>query len=94
MSQSLLENVQWALVGELYSGTVYQAQRDLGAFCNGHRCQVSETSQLEQCLAGMNFDGRDPEVFRKLLIRTSTNSQCTPLRQFFDGHCICRKWSV
>ena len=63
------ENVQWALVGELYSGTVYQAQRDLGAFCNGHRCQVSETSKLEQCLAGMNFDGRDHEVFRKLLIQ-------------------------
>lgn len=62
------ENVQWALVGELYSGTVYQAQRDLGAFCNGHRCQVSEICKLEQCLAGMNFDGRDSEVFRKLLI--------------------------
>ena len=62
------ENVQWALVGELYSGTVYQAQHDLGAFCNGHRCQVSETIHLEQCLAGLNFDGRDTEVFRKLLI--------------------------
>jgi myo-inositol-1(or 4)-monophosphatase len=62
------ENVQWALVGELYSGTVYEAQHALGAFCNGRRCQVSKTSQLEQCLTGMNFDGRDTEVFRKLLI--------------------------
>lgn len=62
------ENVQWSLVGELYSGTVYQAQRDLGAFCNGHRCQVSETCSIEQCLAGMNFDGRDTDVFRKLLV--------------------------
>ncbi len=61
-------NVQWALVGELYSGTVYQAQRAWGAFCNGHRCQVSETIQLQECLAGINFDGRNPEVFRKLLI--------------------------
>src|SRR5438874_4394367 len=66
------QNVQWALVGELYSGTVYQAQRAWGAFCNGHRCQVSETSQLEQCLAGVNFDGRDSEVFRKLLIEHPT----------------------
>ena len=55
------ENVQWALVGELYSGTVYEAQHALGAFCNGHRCQVSKTSQLEHCLSGMNFDGRDDE---------------------------------
>ena len=62
------ECVQWALVGELFSGTVYVAQRDGGAFCNGHRCQVSETSNLQRCLAGMNFDGRDLDVLRKLLI--------------------------
>ena len=62
------ENVQWSLVGELYSGTVYEAQRGLGAFCNGHRCQVSEIFRIDQCLAGMNFDGRDTEVIRKLLI--------------------------
>src|SRR5512135_905361 len=45
----LPENVQWSFVGELYSGIVYEAQRDLGAFCNGRRCQVSETSSIEQC---------------------------------------------
>ena len=63
------EQVQWALVGELFSGTVYQAQRGGGAFCNGRRCQVSETKQLDECLAGMNFDGRDPDVLHKLLIQ-------------------------
>ena len=63
------EHVQWALVGELFSGTVYQSQQGLGAFCNGRRCQVSETKQLDQCLAGMDFDGRDPKVIRKLLIQ-------------------------
>lgn len=66
------ERVQWALVGELFSGTVYQAQRGWGAFCNGRRCQVSETKDLTQCLAGMNFDGRDPEVLRKLLIENTS----------------------
>ena len=62
------KSVQWALVGELYSGTVYQAQRNLGAFCNGRRCQVSETKHIENCLAGVNCDGRDPDVLHKLLI--------------------------
>lgn len=62
------QQVQWALVGELFSGTVYQAQRGGGAFCNGRRCQVSETKRLDECLAGMNFDGRDPKVLHKLLI--------------------------
>src|SRR5205823_2878971 len=49
-----LESVRWALVGELFTGTVYLAQRGYGAFCNGRRCQVSETKHLEQCLAGMS----------------------------------------
>ena len=66
------ESVQWALVGELFTGTVYQAQRGWGAFCNGRRCQVSETKDLTRCLAGMNFDDRDPEVLRKLLIERDT----------------------
>ena len=58
--------VQWALVGELFSGTVYQAQRGGGAFRNGRRCQVSETTQLEDTILGMNFDGRDLETLRRL----------------------------
>ncbi len=66
------ECVQWALVGELFSGTVYIAQRNAGAFCNGRRCQVSETRHLDQCLAGMNFDGRDHDVLHKLLIERPT----------------------
>lgn len=66
------ERVQWALVGELFSGTVYQAQRGWGAFCNGRRCQVSKTKDLTRCLAGMNFDGRDPEMLRKLLIESTS----------------------
>ena len=61
------EHVQWALVGELFSGTIYQAQRGSGAFCNGQRCRASETTRLQDCLAGMNFDGRDLETLRKLI---------------------------
>src|SRR5205823_3928226 len=64
----LPEQVQWALVGELFSGTLYQAQRGGGAFCNGERCKVSETRDLRQCLVGLNLDGRDPDVLRALLI--------------------------
>lgn len=64
------EHVQWALVGELYSGTVYEASRGGGAFCNGRRCQVSETKHLQDCLAGMDFDGRDTDALRKLLIES------------------------
>ncbi len=63
------ERVEWALVGELFSGTVYQAQRAAGAFCNGKRCRVSETKRLDQCLAGMNFDGRNLQAQLKLLTR-------------------------
>ena len=62
------ENVQWALVGELFSGTVYEASRGSGAFCNGKRSQVSETKHLDGCLMGINLDGRDRNALRRLLI--------------------------
>jgi myo-inositol-1(or 4)-monophosphatase len=63
------EQVQWALVGELFSGTVYQAQRGGGAFRNGRRCQVSDTKYLSSCIAGMNFDGRDLATLGKLIVQ-------------------------
>lgn len=63
------EHVQWALVGELFSGTVYQAQHGSGAFRNGRRCQVSDTKHLASCIAGMNFDGRDLAMLRKLIVQ-------------------------
>ena len=59
--------VQWALVGELFSGTVYQAQRGSGVFCNGRRCQVSDIQQISQSIVGMNFDGRNLDTLRKFL---------------------------
>lgn len=62
------QNVQWALVGELFSGTLYEASRGSGAFCNGKRCQVSETRRLNDCLMGINLDGRDRNALRRLLI--------------------------
>jgi myo-inositol-1(or 4)-monophosphatase len=64
----LPEHVEWALVGELFSGTVYQAQRGRGAFCNGQPCKVSETGNLRQCLIGLNLDGRNLDVLRALLL--------------------------
>jgi myo-inositol-1(or 4)-monophosphatase len=63
------ENVQWALVGELFSGTVYQAQQGGGAFRNGRRCQVSDIIHLKDAIVGMNFDGRDLTSLSKLLIK-------------------------
>lgn len=62
------QNVEWALVGELFSGTVYEASRGAGAFRNGKRCQVSETKQLEESLLGINLDGRNRDALRCLLI--------------------------
>lgn len=64
--------VEWALVGELFSGIVFSAQRGGGAFRNGRRCHVSATTRLEHCMAGMNFDGRDPHAIRRLLIDQPT----------------------
>lgn len=64
----LPQHVQWAIVGEVFSGTVYMAQRGGGAFRNGKRCQVSEAKHLTDCVAGVNFDGRDTAALHSLLM--------------------------
>jgi myo-inositol-1(or 4)-monophosphatase len=61
------EHVQWALVGELYSGTVYQAERSRGAYWNGRRCQVSATTHYQDCLVGINLDQREANAMQRLL---------------------------
>ncbi len=62
------ENVQWALVGELFTGTVFEAQKRGGAFRNGRRCQTSNISDLKNCLVGVNLDGRHIDTIKTLLI--------------------------
>jgi myo-inositol-1(or 4)-monophosphatase len=61
------ERVEWAFVGEVFSGTVYHAQRGAGAFCNGKPCYVSQTTRLRECVVGLNCDDRDNNVIRALL---------------------------
>jgi|SRR5436305_1062151 len=63
----LPEYVQWALVGELFSGTVYEAQRGNGAFRNGRRCQTSTVTNIHNCLAGLNMDSRNIQTIKALL---------------------------
>ena len=61
------EHVEWALVGELYTGTVYQAERGNGAFCNRRRWQVSQVKRFYDCLMGLNVDQRDLGSLHRLL---------------------------
>jgi myo-inositol-1(or 4)-monophosphatase len=64
----LPEYVQWALVGELFSGTVYEAQHGGGSFRNGRRCQTSTATNLGNCLVGLNLDEYDMNALQTLLI--------------------------
>ncbi len=66
------EQVQWALVGDIFSGVVYQAQRGSGSFRNGRRCSVSNTRSLADSIVGINFDGRDLATIGKLIIQQPT----------------------
>lgn len=61
------EHVQWALVGELFSGIVYESSRGDGAFCNGRRCMVNTEASYLDGVIGINLDGRDREALRALL---------------------------
>ncbi len=68
----LPEHVQWALVGELFSGIVYEAQRGGGAFRNGRRCQTSTNTTLQDSLIGINLDGRNQHAVKALLTEDPT----------------------
>ena len=61
------DRVLWALVGELFSGTVYVAQQGDGAFRNGRRSQVSTTKSIQSSMIGLNMDGRDQRVINLLV---------------------------
>jgi myo-inositol-1(or 4)-monophosphatase len=61
------DRVLWALVGELFSGTVYVAQHGNGAFRNGRRCQASTTKSIQHSMTGLNMDGRDQRVINALI---------------------------
>jgi myo-inositol-1(or 4)-monophosphatase len=61
------DRVLWALVGELFSGTVYVAQQGNGAFRNGRRCQVSTTKSIQPSMIGLNMDGRDHKAIKSLI---------------------------
>lgn len=65
------ERVLWALVGELFSGTVYEAGKGVGAFYNGQLCQASKMRHYNRCLLGINADGRDRAALQSLLIDAS-----------------------
>jgi myo-inositol-1(or 4)-monophosphatase len=67
-----IEQVQWALVGDIFSGVVYQAQRGGGAYCNSRRCSVSKTRTIEDSVVGINFDGRDLPTLGKLMMQQPT----------------------
>jgi len=67
----LPEQIQWALVGELFTGTVYEAKNGGGAFRNGRRCQTSDARTIEDSLISVNFDGRDRDAILSLFNQES-----------------------
>ncbi|MDH5419810.1 MAG: fructose 1,6-bisphosphatase [Candidatus Bathyarchaeota archaeon] len=69
-----LEDVETAIVSDLFHNVTYTAQRDQGAFRNGEKIQPSQTSSLEEAVVGVDFNTlRLGELVAKLeevLIRT------------------------
>lgn len=61
------DRVLWALVGELFSGTVYVAQHGDGAFRNGRRCQVSTTKGIQSSMISLNMDDRNQKAINALV---------------------------
>jgi len=51
-----LQDVEIALVSDLFHNVTYTAERDKGAFRNGKRIKPSQTSFLEEAVVGVDFN--------------------------------------
>jgi myo-inositol-1(or 4)-monophosphatase len=51
-----LQDVEIALVSDLFHNVIYTTQKNIGAFKNGNRIKPSETSDLEKALIGLDLN--------------------------------------
>lgn len=69
-----LQDVEIALVSDLFHNVTYTAQRDKGAFRNGKKIKPSGTSSLEEAVLGVDFNtlrlGELVSSLEGVLIRT------------------------
>jgi myo-inositol-1(or 4)-monophosphatase len=61
-----LSDIVHAAVIDLVSGDLYYASRGKGAFCNGKRIKVKETSEDDSMVVAMNVSGIDADIIRRL----------------------------
>jgi len=54
-----LENVEFALVGSIFSGNVFKAQKGKGAFYNNERAFSSKEDSIEKACVGIDLDFKD-----------------------------------
>lgn len=50
-----VDRVQYACVGDIFTGTFYYAERGQGCTCDGQPCQTSRVTELKRALIGINI---------------------------------------
>jgi len=55
----LLKNVEFALVGSIFSGNIFRAQKGKGTFYNGEKAVASKETSMENACIGIDLDFAD-----------------------------------
>jgi myo-inositol-1(or 4)-monophosphatase len=91
------ENVKYAFIGSVWSGTMFWAERGKGAFRNGKKIRTSKTEKLEDALVSIDM-GKPPESYLALngpiledcremrMIGSSSIEHCMVACGAFDAH--------
>lgn len=61
-----LENVEYALIGSLWSGNVFSAQKGGGAFYNGKRASASGVTDLSKAIITIDLDFSDKKKWKRV----------------------------
>lgn len=60
-------NVEHALIGSIWTGSIFSAQKGKGAFNNGKRCSTSAVKTIEEALIGIDFDFAPPHLRKRII---------------------------
>jgi fructose-1,6-bisphosphatase/inositol monophosphatase family enzyme len=61
------KNAEFALVGNVFTGSVWKASRGKGAFCNGKKCAPSGVSRLSDAMVMIDLDFKDKARLSRIL---------------------------
>jgi myo-inositol-1(or 4)-monophosphatase len=91
------QNVEFALVGHIFTAKVCKAQKGNGALCNGKKTRASQIKEVEKAFVNIDLDFENREKIARVLplmkkvnqvrrIGSASTELCYVAQRAFDAH--------